>query len=58
MQRSEHDHVLRIDRNALPGVDLNQPGELHDRTARGIEDHPLDVSSGSLDPKHTSTDDC
>jgi hypothetical protein len=50
--------VLRIDRYTLPAVDLNQPGELHERTARGIQDHPLDVSGGSLDPKHTSANDC
>ena len=54
---SERDHVLRIDRYALTAVDLNQPGELHDRPASGIDDHSLDVVGASLDPKHTSTND-
>lgn len=49
--------MLRIDRYALAAVDLNQPGELHDRPAGGIDDHTLDVVGASLDPKHTSTND-
>jgi len=49
--------VLRIDRYPLAAVDLNQPGELHERPASGIEDHPLDVAGLSLDPIGTSTND-
>ena len=49
--------MLRIDRYALAAVDLNQPGELHDRPASGIEDHPLDVAGASLDPIGSSTND-
>jgi hypothetical protein len=47
--------MLRIDSYALAAVDLNQPGELHDRPASGIENLPLDLVGAALDPKHTST---
>jgi hypothetical protein len=49
--------VLRIDRDALAAVDVDQPGELHERAASGIEDHSLDVARVSLDPMGTSTND-
>jgi len=57
VERSEHDHVLRIDRYARTAVDLDQPGELHDRPARRVEDHPLDVVGISVDPIGTATND-
>lgn len=56
-KRPERDHVLRIDRYALATVYLKQPGELHDRPASGIENHPLDVAGVSLDPIGSSTND-
>lgn len=49
--------MLRVDGYTRAGVDLNQPGELHDRPTSGVKDHPLDVAGGSLDPIRTSTND-
>jgi len=57
LNNSERDHVLRIDGYARAAADLDQPGELHDRPASGVEDHPLDVACGSLDPIGVSTND-
>lgn len=50
--------MLRIDRYERTGVDLSQPGELHDRPTSGIEDQPLDVPGASLDTMGSSTNDC
>jgi hypothetical protein len=39
-----------IDRQGLAGVEIDEPGELHERAASGVEDHSLDVVALSLDP--------
>ena len=49
--------MLRIDGYVRAAIDLDQPGELHDRPASGVEDHPLDVAGGSLDLIGTPTND-
>lgn len=49
--------MLWIDTYAGAGVDLNQPGELHDRAASGVEDHPFDVAAISVNPIGLSAND-
>ena len=34
--------MLGVDAEVLPGFDLDEPCELHDRAPRGVEDDPLD----------------
>jgi hypothetical protein len=46
---ADQDHVLWIDSDALAGLGLDQPRELHDRTAGGSEDQALDLLDLSLD---------
>ena len=41
--------MLWIDTYAGAGVDLDQPGELHDGAASGVEDHPFDVAPIPID---------
>jgi hypothetical protein len=41
--------VLGIDAQVVLGVRVDEPGKLHDRTASGVEDRPLDVFDVSFD---------
>ena len=40
--------MLGVDADLLAGATLDHPGELHQRTPRGVEYHPLDFPWASL----------
>lgn len=42
-RRSECDHMLGIDGQVLSGSRVDEPGELHDRTASRVDNRPFDV---------------
>ena len=48
---TKHEHVVRVDADALPGVRFNHPRELHDRAAGRCQDRALDVVRLPLDPE-------
>lgn len=54
---AQHDHVLWIDPYTLAAAGFNQPGELHDRATRSVEDQLLDVAGITFDSIALSTDD-
>lgn len=49
--------MIWIEGHALPAVSVEEPGELHDRAAGGIEDCALDVAHVTFDPIGLSADD-
>ena len=54
---SEHHDLLRIDAQQLPTLGFSEPRELHDGSARGGKDQPLDVLGLPLDSKALATND-
>ena len=49
--------MLRVNSDALAGVRVIEPRELHDRTPSGVEDRALDILSGTLNPVAIAPDD-
>jgi hypothetical protein len=49
--------MLRIYADALPGLGVNRPGELHDRTAGSGEDERLHIVDVSLHAVLVPADD-
>jgi len=54
---SKQDDVLRVDPDALAGVRVIEPRELHDRAAGCVENRALDILSRALDSVALATDD-
>lgn len=47
--RSQRHHECRVDAESSARFRVGQPGKLHDRSASGRQDPPLDIGSFALD---------